>query len=289
MVVALSVKEFDNEEHEAAHEIMSALAFRLNQANVLLIAASVAADSGQAKSQYRVVTAQVLSAINTLASILKLTQKLSAHIREAVAPTRVYHETCLVASFSAIDDGSRARRAELYSVYKSFRSQTMVRKAGGQILRVDRQPRLPRSHPDVKEALSLFGGTSRVRPCFEESRQEMEKAISEVDATAGLLFGGAEALVHDVSSEIIHGSYHGHCMFNDGSADEAKRLIVLASHFETIVFTVCMNTSALARATRHLLVSPAAMEEVSDLAMQLLLAYAPEDLAAQLKGRLFQG
>ena len=60
------------------------------------------------RNQYRVVSSQLTSAIGTLHAILLLKERLSLNVREAIALSRVYYETCLVATFTALDGGHRA-------------------------------------------------------------------------------------------------------------------------------------------------------------------------------------
>ncbi|MFT5001469.1 MAG: hypothetical protein ACI875_002482, partial [Planctomycetota bacterium] len=49
----------------------------------------------------------------------------------------------------------RAKRSDLHSVCKTFRTQTQVKAVAGLTLRVDRHPRISRSDPIVKEALDM--------------------------------------------------------------------------------------------------------------------------------------
>ncbi|OWY15873.1 hypothetical protein B6V73_15210 [Thioclava sp. JM3] len=280
----LEVDTFKTTSHAAAHEGLHQLAFELNQANVSFILSTAQLPHGAKRTQGSVVSSQIIAALGTLSSILEITQELSLRVKEAIALSRVFYETCLIAAFISSDEGESAEKAELYSVYKAFRTQTQFREVLGVKFGIKRQPAIRRDDPRVRDALEVFGGSSNVRPCFVENREEMVQCIGQHDRTAALLFGGVEAMVHDFASEVIHGSYYGAQMFDflaNGPQDKARNI---ESHFEAVYFSVCLSIAALARSVTRLQSAEAPMASVASSAVELLLPHVPEDLREQLCG-----
>ena|GEM_PF-6189418 len=280
----LRVDQYDTDETRATSEELERFSGELNKAAVSLILASLDHKNENNRSQYRVVSAQLLSAINTLGSILELSKMLSLHLKDSIALARIFYETCLTAAFIALDDGERAERAELYSVYKTFRSQTEVQKAGLHMLKVERSPRLRRDDPRVKEALAMFSNGKSSRVCFPETRDDMMNAIIAVDSTSGLYFGGIEGMIFDVSSEIIHGSYHGYALFHGLRNREENIVDNLQAHFESVAFTIWLSSSGLARMLGKKMAPTKEMQTIESLALTGLLPYLPADVASTLAG-----
>jgi hypothetical protein len=278
----LRVDQHETEEHRATFDELERFSVELNRASVSLILASMEHKSEKKRSQYRVVSAQLLSAINSMASILELSKTLSLHLKDSIALARIYYETCLSAAFIALDDGERAERAELYSVYKTFRSQTEVQKAGLHMLKVDRKPRLRRDDPRVKEALNMFSNGKSSRSCFPETREDMMKAITLEDSTSGLYFGGIEGMIFDVSSEIIHGSYHGYALFHGLQNSHEKVVENLQAHFESVAFSIWLSSAGLARILSKKMAPTTEMKRIESLALTGLLPFLPDDVSIKL-------
>lgn len=282
MTEILRLDQYETGEHQAAFAELQRFSAELNRASVSLILASTEQENERARTQYRVVSAQLLSAVNTLASILVLSKSLSLHLKDSIALARVFYETCLSAAFTALDDGDRAKRAQLYSVYKTFRGQTDVQSAGLHLLKVERGTRLKRDDPIVKEALDLFQNGSSPRPCFYESRSEMMNEITEVDSTSGLYFGGVEGMIFDLSSEIIHGSYFGFELFNGLYNREIKTVENFQRHFESVAFSIWLSAAALTRVLSKKLAPTGEMQQIESLALHGLLPFLPDEVSSKL-------
>ncbi len=243
----ISFDTCSNDGHKKANAILEELAAMLVRASLLNTLQAGKAVDERSLIQYHVVGAHILSSINTLASILTLTKGVSVQVREAVALSRGFYETCLMGSFCALDDGTRASRSELYAIYKTFRRQTVYADLGPFSVKVSHSPRLDRKHPKVKEALEMFGGSSGVRQCFTDSREDMISTITAVDRAAGSLFKGVEGMIFDLSSEIIHGSYYGWQTFHRGILSPQDDQNNLMSHYETVFFSICLSAAAFGR------------------------------------------
>ena len=275
MAQEVTFERFTTPEHEAATIALKELALKLNRASVLIILSAKTKTNPYELNQYRVVASHVLSATSTLSSIITLTEQLSLQVKEALALARIFYETCLVGCFCAIDEGERANRAELNSIYKTFRKQTQVKDIGSFTFKVSKSYRLDRKDPRVKEALDMFGGSSSsLRPCFTESREEMTKLISCEDTQAGILFTGIEAMTFDVSSEIIHGSYHGFELFERIHNGIKSRRENIVEHYNTVFFTICLSISALAIIINGKLVPSKYFESLESEALKPLHPYA---------------
>lgn len=277
----IRLDQYEKDEHSVAVGELHNLAYSLNQANVLMILKGASLKENLRKNQYRVVSAQLISSIGTLHAILRLTETLSLNVREAIALSRVYYETCLVAAFTALDNGCRAERAAHYSIYKAFHSQTKVQKAGLQLLKVDRSPRIPRNDAQVQAALQMFSDKRSDR-CFDENRAEMIAEIAKHDVSAGLFFSGVEGMIFDLSSEIIHGSLYGYEDFNGIFVQPKHAADHFMSHFESVLFSVCLSSAAIARVLTGGMAPTPEMEGVEKLAFSALRQFIPDELRQQL-------
>ena len=283
MSLKVFVEEFDTPKHSMEHESLEALSLSLHRANVGLILVGATEASEERKQLIRVASTHLLSGVNTLVSILSLTKKLSLKVKEAIALTRVLYETLLVAAFTCVGGPERARRSELYSVYKTFRNQTQAHQAGSFVLRVSRASRLSRKDPQVVAALEMFGGSSGIRPCFVESRAEMLEQVAAFDARAGLFFGGVEGMIHDVSSEIIHGSFHGYALFDSLHNGKREMTENLSAHHEMVFFAVNLSIAALSRVLGKTFDMQDAMSDIEQSCVSSFMPYVSEDMAAQLR------
>lgn len=277
------VEQFETPKHSREHESLQALSLSLHRANIALILVGAEEVSEEQKQLVRVASAHVLSGVNTLVSILSLTEKLSLKVKEAVALTRVLYETSLVAAFTCVGGPERARRAELYSIYKTFRNQTKAQQAGSLVLRVSRVPRLSRKDPQVVAALEMFGGSSGIRPCFVESRSDMLEQVATFDPRAGLFFGGVEGMIHDVSSEIIHGSFHGYALFDSLHNGKREMIENLSAHHEMVFFAVNLSIAALSRVLGSIFDTQESMKDIEHSCVSSFMPYVPDDMAAQLR------
>ncbi|KIC12886.1 hypothetical protein RA19_00320 [Leisingera sp. ANG-M1] len=277
------MEEFETPKHAEEHAALQKLALSLHRANVELIVCGATEVTEEQKQVVRVASTHLLSGVNSLVSILSLTEKLSLKLKEGIALSRVFYETLLVAAFTCVGGPERAKKAELYSVYKTFRTQTQAHEAGGIVLRVSREPRLSRKDPQVAAALEMFGGSSNIRPCFVESRAEMLEEVTSFDARAGLFFGGVEGMIHDVSSEIIHGSFHGFALFNSLQNGKRETVENLSAHHEALFFAVSMTIAALSRVLGRSFELGDTMDDLEHTCIFSLLPYVPDDMEAQLR------
>ena len=277
----ISLDQHQREDHSVAVADLHKLAHLLNRANLSMILIGARKDNELRRNQFRVVSAHLLSALGTLHAILRLTEQLSLNVREAIALSRVYYERCLVAAFTALDEGQRAERATQYSIFKAFYSQTKVQKAGLHLLRVDRHPRISRRHPKVQEAIKAFSGKRSDR-CFDESRGDMIAEVTNRDGSAGLFFGGVEGMIFDLSSEIIHGSLYSYEDFNGTFVQPASVSDHLMSHFESVLFSTCLSSAAVARVLAKTLAQFPELEAVDKQAFSALKQFVPEDMQRQL-------
>lgn len=277
----IKLDQHQKPEHTLAISELQKLAYRLNQANVSMILMGSVEQNFSRKNQYRVITAQLLSAIGTLHAILRLTEALSLNVREAIALSRIFYETCLVATFTAIDKGHRAERATNYSIYKTFRSQTKAQRAGLHLLRIERHPKIPRRDSTVQAAIKMFEN-QRNGPCFSESREQMIEEISIVDSVAGLHFGGVEGMIFELSSEIIHGSLYGYEDFNNTSSQPGSAADHFMSHFESVHFSICLSSIAISRVLRKELAPTPQMQRVEKDAFSALKQFVPDETRKDL-------
>lgn len=269
----ISFDTFTNSDHLRDHAALNELALKLNRASVLISLHGYKHSGDERQKQYRVVGSHVLSAINSISSILSLTEKLSVQVREAVLLSRGVYETLLVGAFCSIDNGAYAHRAMLHSIYKTVRSQTQHATLGPVQLKVSRTPRIDRKQPLVIEAMNLFGGSSNIRPCFTETRAEMISAITDKDESAGILFAGVEAMIYDIASEIVHGSYYGWDAFNAPSEGQLERL---QGHYQTAHYAVFLSTAAFCRSISANLIPSDFFEDLENFAIQTLEIHAQE-------------
>lgn len=278
----LYVEEFETPQHAELHAALNKISLSLHRLNVSLMIRAVEAPEERRKT-IRVVSAHVLSSLNTLASILSLTDKLSLKVKEAIALSRVFYETSLVAAFTCVGGNERAYRAELYSVYKMFRTQTQVQNVGQLVLRMDRGSRLSRKDPRVVDAMKVFGGSSGIRPCFVESRQEMLAEVALFDSASGLFLGGVEGMIHDISSEIIHGSLYGYDLFSSLQNGRAEVIDNLNAHHEMVCFSVILCIAAMSRIIGKSFDLTRDAGELESSCISSVLTYLPDDLAAQFR------
>lgn len=273
MAAKISFETFTNPDHERDHSSMNDLALKLGRASLLVSLYGFKHDLEKDKKQHHVVGSHILSAISSISSIISLTEKLSLQVREAVLLSRGVYETLLVGAFCSVDDGASANRAILHSIYKTVRSQTQHTAFGSMQVKVSRTQRIDRKDPSVVEAMKLFGGSSNIRPCFPESRSEMISAIAVKDKSASLLFAGVEAMIYDLGSEIVHGSYYA---FDAFKASPERQLETFQAHYQTAHYTVFLSTAAFCRSIRASMIPANFFEDLENFAIQILKVHAPE-------------
>lgn len=268
---------FTNSDHRRDHSALNDLAIKLNRASLLISLYGFKHAVDEKKMQHRVVGSHVLSAINSIASILSLTERLSVQVREAVLLSRGVYETLLVGAFCSIDGGARANRAMLHSIYKTVRSQTQHAALGPVQVKVSRTPRIDRSHPKAIEAMKLFGGSSNIRPCFPENRAEMISAVADKDKSAAVLFSGVEAMIYDLGSEIAHGSYYAWDAFNAPAKGQLERL---QAHYQTAHYTVFLSTAAFCRSIGASMMPSSFFRDIENFAIDILKVHVQKELDA---------
>lgn len=282
MADRVTVEQHHTPEHTAADEALHRLAFVLNRAALLFVLFSREPVGDPPQTQLRVIGSHLISGVNTLASILRLTDALSLHVKDAVALARVYYETCLVGAFTALDRGERAKRAELYSVYRTFHDQTKFEQVGTVQVKLERRPRMSRQDERVKAALAMFGKGGKGR-CFGESREEMLAAVTERDARGGLLLGSVEGMIRLIISEIIHGSLHGHELFHRLKHPGPDQVANLMAHYETVLFSICLSSAGLARVLRLHLAPSDLLAEVEKTAVSAPLPFVSQSTSESLR------
>lgn len=273
MIKKIKVSTYTNSDHKRDHRALNELALKLNRASLLVTLYGWKSDVEKDRIQHSVVGSHILSALNSISSIISLTQKLSLQVREAILLSRGVYETLLVGAFCSVDDGERAKRAMLHSVYKTVRSQTQHAIFGSLQVKVEKTHRIDRKNPKVIEAMTLFGGSSNIRPCFPESRTNMISAIEAKDKTASLLFSGVEVMIYDLASEVVHGSYYAFETFN---ASPERQLETLQAHYQTAHYAIFLSTAAFCRSIRASMVPPDFFEDLEKFAIETLKVHAPE-------------
>lgn len=274
MSANISVDTFESSDHVRDHNDLKELASKLNRASVLISLYGYRSACEKRKNQHHVVGSHALSAINSLSSILRLTDKLSVQVREALLLSRGAYETLLLGAFCSMDNGARANRAMLHAIYKNVRMQTQHATLGKFQISVAKTPRINRKHPRVIEAMKLFGGSSNTRPCFSETRAQMINAIADIDQSAGILFSGVEAMIYDIGSEIVHGSYYAWDTFNAPAGGEAKRLQM---HYHTAHYALFLSAAAFCRSINSSLIPSDFFEDLERFALNKLEARAAEE------------
>ncbi|MBU2961976.1 hypothetical protein KO516_14390 [Citreicella sp. C3M06] len=275
MVEKISFETFTNSQHQRDHAALNELALKLNRASLLISLHGYESCCEELKTQHRVVGSHVLSAINSISSILSLTENISVQVRESVLLSRGVYETFLLGAFCSIDSGARANRAALHSIYKTVRSQTQHAALGDVQVNISKSQRIDRKHPKVIEAMNMFGGSKNVRPCFLETRAEMISAISAKDRTSGILFAGVEAMIYDIGSEIVHGSYYAWDAFNAPSEGQLERL---QGHYQNAHYAVFLSTAAFCRSVRARMLPSDFFEDLERFAMDALKVHVRDAL-----------
>jgi hypothetical protein len=110
----------------------------------------------------------------------------------------------------------------------------------------------------------------------------MIEAVTKTDSSAGLFFSGVEGMVYDLSSEIIHGSLYGYEDFNGILAQETHASDHLMSHFETVLFSACLSSAALARLLATSMAPIPEMEAVEKQAFWALRQFVPDEMQREL-------
>ena len=106
--------------------------------------------------------------------------------------------------------------------------------------------------------------------------------IGSKSATAGLLFAGVEGMIHDISSEIIHGSYYGYEQFNGPNLDHEDEVKNLMAKYEAIFFSICLSTAAFAKVLQATLISSEFVADLEKTCMDALLPFAPKEMREEL-------
>lgn len=125
--------------------------------------------------------------------------------------------------------------------------------------------------------MKLFGSSSNIRPCFTETRAEMISAIAGKDGPAGILFSGVEAMIYDIGSEIVHGSYYAWEAFNEFTEGQLERL---QRHYQTAHYAVFLSTAAFCRAIRANMLPSDFFEDLESFAIDTLEVHARDELNA---------
>ncbi|MFK7879744.1 hypothetical protein [Roseobacter sp.] len=199
--------------------------------------------------QLRVSTALVLSASTTGANISKLVEQLSICSKDALPLARTFYESSLQACFVLADGDESAQRAEYYSVYRAFASQTEHFELGRAVGLIQSSTRLDRNNPTVKRAIEIFAPKKgkRARPCFDASRDEMIRRIKDVSPHAAIGFQGVEGMNFDFASEISHGSYHAHNLLSghlEPSISASNEILQEVAFRATVTVALCSDAIA---------------------------------------------
>lgn len=256
----------------------------LNRLNVYLIINSQLPDHREKATQFRIVSAALISAGVSLTSILKLNSQLSMQVRDALVLSRVFYETLLNCAFICGDSGERANRAEAYAILRAYQSQRKYRKIGQTSALFENDRGLTKSDPRVAEAMKMFRKQNGKleKTCFQESRDEIiSKILSEVPH-AGVFLSAIEGMMYDLSSELAHGSYFGFLESSGGGKlDDAT---VLEGHAELVGYTVLFSASSAAHAIQNLLGENLIAKEIIEIADCYLRELAAEENLPYPKG-----
>lgn len=204
----VSFETSNNKDNSERQEFQNSLIWLLNRLGTELILS--VNTLGASENQIRVSSGLVYSACGTGAAIAKFTEELSILTRNALPLARAFYETCLSAAYVLTDNGNFAKRAELFSVYKTFKDQTKFFEAPNLKQTISAQRKIDRKEPIVRRAIEFFdnGEGARKRQCFEHSRLEMIDKVGAISSSAKVLFLGAEYSGYTLASEIAHGSYY---------------------------------------------------------------------------------
>ena len=107
--------------------------------------------------------------------------------------------------------------------------------------------------------------------------------VAAFDAIAGLFFGGVEGMIHDVSSEIIHGSFHGYALFDSIHNGKREMTENFSAHHEMIFFSINLSIAALSRVLGKTFDLHDSMKDIEHSCVSSFIPYVPDDMAAQLR------
>lgn len=239
---------FSNEKNDTRNEYRDSIIWLLNRMNIKFMLLGKKSDT-VTNDQLRVSTALVLSACMTGSNISKLVEQLSICSKDALPLARTFYESSLQACFVLADGDESAQRAEYYSVYKAFVSQTEHFKLGRTVGLIQNSTRLERNNPTVKRAIELFAPKSgkRARPCFDASRDEMIRRVKDISPHAAICFQGVEGMNFDFASEVSHGSYHAYKLLSghlDASVDASDGILQDIAFRATATVASCSDAIA---------------------------------------------
>ncbi|MCE6958102.1 hypothetical protein LAZ40_03400 [Cereibacter sphaeroides] len=111
----------------------------------------------------------------------------------------------------------------------------------------------------------------------------MLEQVTSFDARAGLFFGGVEGMIHDLSSEIIHGSFYGYALFGSLHSGGREMAENLSAHHETVFFAATLSIAALSRVLGKIFDMQNSMSDIEQSCVSALLPYVPDDVAVQMR------
>jgi len=174
-------------------------------------------------------------------------EPLSICSKDALPLARTFYESCLEACFLLSDSGDFSDRAQLYTIYKLFKTQRQFYKLGTTKGLIEHPAQLSKNSPQVQKALKEFEpkGSRQVRRCFGQTREEKIQSIRNIAATPALLFEGVEQMNWDHASEIAHGSLFSYQLLNGlFGQDDGNNLSENVGAKATHAVALCSNAVA---------------------------------------------
>ncbi|PRY79734.1 hypothetical protein CLV80_102380 [Yoonia maritima] len=275
----LSFTEHNTQSNIDRSVFRDAVLFLLNRMNteLMLLSKSSKLLTG---SQFRVATALCMTACQTGTNISRLVDPISLCSKDALPLARTFYESCLNACWHLADDGQHASKSELYTVYKSYKTQKQHYSLGKTSGFIEREPKMDRNLPIVQRAINTFepnGSSSKVKKCFDITRAQMLNEVGEVSRFSAILLEGCENMNWENASEIAHGSFYGFELLqakNRSSVDPFAHIENFIVTNASYVVVACAD--AVARMARAKVTNLSNAKHVSDAAKLFYQEEIPE-------------
>jgi len=194
-------------------ELAELVLFVLNRVSVELTLESQR-NKNLTQDQFRVAVRLIHSACGVGTLLPDLIKEQSLRLPYSFPLARMVYERLLSAAYVLSDEGSAARRAILYSVYRVFKDQVRTFSSGSQVHVIKGQKRVSRKSSVVAEALDYFKNEKPVKE-FEHTRDQRCAIISTSSKKASIQFQAVEQMGFSASSEMTHGSYFSTIMYSE--------------------------------------------------------------------------
>ncbi|UWP89446.1 DUF5677 domain-containing protein [Aliiroseovarius crassostreae] len=262
-----------SKENSEKVEFLDTTLWLLNRLSVELI---LAGDKQVfSKQQRRVASGLLISACSTGAIISDLTSELSVRTSNSLQLARTVYEGCLGASYILAGDKEYAKRAEMYSIYKTFRSQRTFFKTDDTSQLVQAYPKLCKSE-QIKECVDFFekGDGARKKQCYLHDRTQRIDIVGRASSKAKVLFQGVEASCFELASEFAHASFFAF----ERDSDNARNAIGLGVEglSALAIQTVILSLDAVAQTVSALEPEIESSNHIHEAVILFYQAQAPE-------------